>query len=382
MRKSFFSLVCLTLALLATGCIRDEALNTECDITAVSQEWTAALPEGFLTGTPVVRNRTITFMISDEADVTALAPQFEITAGATLFFVEEDGTPTAYNPARLIDFTFPQTYRVVSEDGAWQKDYEVSFERPRPLDVCDFEDFGYNDANQYQRLLWRQTDGSLNANLWDSGNAGFAFTGQASSPLEYPTTFMNDESGTDGRYARLRTMSTGMFGSFVGMPIAAGNLFLGEFQVKNAVAEPLKATRFGLSIVKDEPVSIEGVYRYEPGATMTGGEEGETDACDIYAVLFEVTPGAFEPLFGDDVKTNGRIVSIAQLEDGSAKPEWTRFELPFVLKEGKTFDEEKRRQGCYALTIVMTSSRRGAFFSGAVGSTLCVDNLKINWKNE
>ncbi len=372
----------LSLSVLVCSCIRDEALGTECDITGVDETWLASLPNNFLIGTPVVRNSSVTFMVSEEADLTALAPQFEITPGASLFFIEEDGTATAYNVARLIDFTLSQTYRVVSEDGAWQKDYEVSFERPRPLDFCDFEAFTYNDANQYQRLLWQQTDGSFNATLWDSGNAGYSFTGQAASPLDYPTTFVNDEGGLEGYYARLRTLSTGVFGSLVGMPIAAGNLFLGEFQVTNAVADPLHATRFGMPILRDEPTAIEGDYRYQPAATMTGGEAGATDACDIYAVIFEINPREFAPLFGDDVKTNERIVAIAQLPDGQAQPEWTHFRLPFVYKDGRTFDEQKRRRGEYALTIVMTSSERGAYFQGAVGSTLCVDNLKIDWRNE
>lgn len=382
MNKYLLSFLSAIVALLLTSCIRDEAQNTECDITGVSSEWLSSLPEDFLLGSPVVRNRSVTFMVSQEADLTALAPQFELTPGATLWYLEEDGTPTAYNPSRLIDFTLSQTYRVVSEDGAWSKDYEVSFELPRPLDFCDFEDFGYNDANQYQRLFWKQTDGSLGTNLWDSGNAGFAFTGQGSTPMDFPTTFVEDEGSMDGRYARLRTLSTGTFGTFVGMPIAAGNLFVGEFQVKNAVADPLHATRFGLQVVKDEPLSIEGDYRYKRGATMTGGEAGEIDGCDIYAVLFEVTPGAVEPLFGDNVKTNERIVAMAQLPDGGERAEWTHFELPFVYKAGKSFDEEMRRTGHYAMTIVMTSSQGGAFFRGAVGSELCVDNLKINWKNE
>lgn len=381
--RNLFLLQALALCLLlAASCIRDEALGTECDITEVSPEWLATLPDGFLTGTPVVRNRSVTFMVTDEADVTALAPQFLITLGARLFFIEENGAATPYDAARLIDFTLPQTYRVVSEDGAWQKDYEVSFERPRPLDVQGFEYFTHNDANQYQRLLWEQTDGSLNATLWDSGNAGFAFTGQASDPLGYPTTFITDEQSYDGRYACLRTLSTGTFGTFVGMPIAAGNLFIGEFRVANAVADPLHATRFGMQIVKDEPRSIEGVYKYTHGAVMTGGEAGETDQCDIYAVLYEVTPNAFEPLFGDDVKSSDRIVAIAELQDGSDRNEWTHFDIPFSYVGGKTFDEETRRRGGYALTIVMTSSRGGAYFCGAPGSTLCVDNLKINWKNE
>ena len=380
--KQLASILLLFSVLLFSACIRDEALSSECDITGVSQQWISSLPEGFFTATPVVRNRSVTFMVSDEADVTALAPLFEVTPGATIFTVEEDGTLLPLSPDRLMDFTMPKTYRVVSEDGAWQKDYTVSFERPRPIDLCDFEDFTYNDDGSYQRLLWRQTDGSLNANLWDSGNAGFAFTGQGSDATAYPTVFVSDEQSINGRYAQLRTLSTGVFGTFVGMPIAAGNLFVGEFQVKNAVTDPLHATRFGLSIVRDEPLSIEGDYQYEPGSVMTGAEQPtDVDACDIYAVLFEVTPGDFQPLFGDDVKTNERIVAIAQLPDGSKRDAWTHFELPFVYVSGKSFDETRRQRGGYALTIVMTSSTGGAYFRGAVGSTLKVDNLKINWKN-
>ncbi|MBP3229018.1 MAG: PCMD domain-containing protein [Bacteroidaceae bacterium] len=377
-------LVLLSLAFVLAGtlsCIRDEALGKECDITAVSPEWLQSLPSGFLVGNPIVRNRTVTFMVTEGADVTAVAPQFEITPGATLFFVEADGTATPYNTERTRDFTLPQTYRVVSEDGAWSKDYEVSFAYPQPTDECGFEDFTYNDEGQYQRLLQRQTDGSLNANIWDSGNAGYAFTGQAATPLDFPTTFIEDETSLDGRYARLRTLSTGVFGTFVGMPIAAGNLFLGEFQVQNAVMDPLRATRFGLQIVKDEPQSLEGWYRYTAGDVMTGGSDAERDACDIYAVLYEVDPADVVPLFGDDVKTNARIVSIAEIGDAGEPTEWTHFDLPFRTVEGKTFSTERLRSGGYALTIVMSSSREGAFFRGAVGSTLCVDNLKINWKN-
>ena len=38
-----------------------------------------------------------------------------------------------------------------------------------------------------------------------------------------------------------------------------------------------------------------------------------------------------------------------------------------------------RRNG-YAIAVVITSSRQGAFFEGAVGSTLYLDNIKITWK--
>lgn len=37
-----------------------------------------------------------------------------------------------------------------------------------------------------------------------------------------------------------------IFGGLVGMPIAAGNLFIGSFDVNNAMSNPLQATKFGL----------------------------------------------------------------------------------------------------------------------------------------
>ena len=44
---------------------------------------------------------------------------------------------------------------------------------------------------------------------------------------------------------------------------------------------------------------------------------------------------------------------------------------------GRTVDSEKLKMGKYSLAIIMSSSKDGAFFNGAVGSTLYVDELKL-----
>ena len=36
----------------------------------------------------------------------------------------------------------------------------------------------------------------------------------------------------------------------------------------------------------------------------------------------------------------------------------------------------------YAIAVVASSSKDGAFFEGAVGSTLFVDEIKIEWENK
>ena len=146
---------------------------------------------------------------------------------------------------------------------------------------------------------------------------------------------------------------------------------------------PLQATRFGLQIAKGEPESITGWYKYTPGEVYTDKELNileKRDSCDIYAVLFEVDPQKFVPLQGDNVMSSERIVMLARVENPGEPKEWTRFEAPFLPMNGKTFDPERLKNKGYAFTMVASSSRGGAFFQGAVGSTLYLDDYEIIWK--
>lgn len=365
-----------------TSCIREEAQNAECDITGVDSLWLRELPEGMVTGNPVVKNNSVTFFVAEGTDVTALNPRFYVTPGARLLMKNALGQYTNFDPEFKRDFTTPKTYTVVSESGQWHKDYVVSFETPSPLDVCSFEHFQLDDRGQYQCLLQEQSDGSLNAHVWDCGNGGFALSGMAKTPEEYPTTFV--DGGVTGKCARLETKSTGDFGRRTNMPLAAGNLFIGEFRVQQAMLLPLQATRFGLQIAKGEPESITGWYKYTPGETYKDRAQNVhpelRDSCDIYAVLFEVDPAKVVPLAGDNVMTSDRVVMLARLEHPGEPQEWTRFEAPFRLMEGKTFSRERLKQKGYAFTMVASSSRGGAFFQGAVGSVLFLDDYGVKWK--
>jgi len=142
---------------------------------------------------------------------------------------------------------------------------------------------------------------------------------------------------------------------------------------------------------------IVSTYTDKNGAVVAGGH----DKADIYAVVYEVdlTPGAkFTPLNGDNVLTSDRIVMMARIDnpqeaegtvsDGvsaeslARATEWVHFSEPFRLMDGKTFDTEKLEQNGYAITVVCTSSREGATFEGAVGSTLFVDELQIIYEDQ
>lgn len=150
--------------------------------------------------------------------------------------------------------------------------------------------------------------------------------------------------------------------------------------------KPREATAFGLQLVGGKPVKLTGYYKYKAGETFTDAHYNvcpdRKDTADIYAVVYEVDPQKFVSLNGDDVLTSDRIVMMARIADPGEPAEWKRFEEPFRLLPGKTFSDERLRNDGYAITVVCTSSRQGAYFEGAVGSTLYVDELRVVWEGE
>jgi hypothetical protein len=61
--------------------------------------------------------------------------------------------------------------------------------------------------------------------------------------------------------------------------------------------------------------------------------------------------------------------------------EWTKFDLDFKSQNGKTINTEDLKNGKYKLAVVFSSSVMGAYFQGAVGSELWIDEVEIICKN-
>lgn len=369
--------------MLFSGCIQDEPLNAECDIIKVDSVWIQKNKD-FLIGTPIVTNNNVSFNIKKGSDRTQLNPSFILTPGAKL--VMKDGAFQVEANGVTRDFSSPQIYTAISEDGKWSKDYTVTFNYPRPITTCSFEHFELDKSKRY--YIWYEVDQNDKANprrdYWASGNAGFGFTGMGKTPEDFPTA--TDIAGYKGNGIVLVTRNTGSFGKLAGMPIAAGNIFIGEFLSQKAMLDPMGATRFGLQLVGGKPLTLSGYYKYKAGDVFTDKNDKidntRKDTCDIYAVLYEVDPQKFVSLQGDDVLSSDRIVSLARIDNPGEPQEWTAFEEPFKPMNGKMFEEERLRKDGYAIAIVATSSRQGAYFEGAVGSTLYVDELKITWEGE
>ena len=108
--------------------------------------------------------------------------------------------------------------------------------------------------------------------------------------------------------------------------------------------------------------------------------EGKIDTGDIYAILYRNTDseGNAFTLDGENVKTSDQIVATAIIGEVLPTTEWTPFDINFTYKE--QLDGQTLRNYGYSLTIVFSSSIRGAYFEGAVGSTLCIDEVKVTYE--
>lgn len=386
--------------LFMSSCIRDEAPNSEADIISCS------VPAEILAGNVVVDNYSVRIRAKKDADISNLAPVFTISEGATI--VPESGSVQDFQSAtdNIVYYT------VTSADGQWTKRYPVRIinnEIPSDYNFSGSELFydETNKRNSYYVLNETDVDGNL-VMTWATGNPGYQLTGMADVESRkvygddyrnhswefYPTApvFKSGSSVVD--YVRLVTRSTGSFGKMVGMPIAAGNLFQGMFELQKAIADPRGATNFGETYFYF-PIKFSGRYRYKAGDVYTdeNGNEvaGKKDTFSIYALFFETETdingdGVIDDdetiqyingsIHDDDFK-NPHLISIAMLEDPQESDDWIRFELPFVMFAGKTVDNQKLVSGKCKLGIVISSSVDGDYFKGAVGSTLDVADLKI-----
>ena len=366
-----------------TSCFKEEPLNAECDIEKAyihvddPSEMFVKTTDTLATTDQTVN--VVTFSVRKGTDRTAVAPLFQITPGATI------------SPASGSTHDFSQggvTYTVTSEDKAWSRTYTVRVnEVVDHSPSYDFENF-FLEPDKSKYYIWTDLteDGTRLLN-WASGNAGFAIVGGNKAPEQYPTAPL--EEGYKGYGVCLTTRSTGMPGMIFKMPIAAGNLFTGEFISDMATKKPLEATHFGsgdFCVITKKPLKFSGYYQYTPGETVTNRQkqvlEGVVDKGDIYAVLFRNTikdENGEDQVFyldGTNVKTSPQIVAIAEApEINKTEDGWNRFEVEFNYRS--EIDPTVLANRGYSLAIVCTSSIEGANFQGAVGSQLLIDELHV-----
>jgi len=381
-------LVIIFSVLYLAACQSGTLLNSEADILDV------VLPPQMLTGNPLITNNEIrvpSFAITDiqkeefEQQLLTLEPQFVLSEGAHIQPVDS-----------VRDFRNPQQFTVVSQDGKWTKTYTFSFFSA----VFDLNHFSFSNyeiaetSNSKKYTVFYEVSNDVKFYIWSSGNAGFAImTPEDASPDVYPT--FATVNGKEGSAAELVTRSTGSLGASVGMPIAAGNLFLGDFELAKAMSAPLEATQFGVLSLQNKPEKITLWCKYKPGpqyVDKNGNILPQEDKPNIYAVLYEAKLDANQKpikLNGTNVLTDNAIICSAVLSDEQAEyikvnnidtDNYKYIEIPFTDK-AVAFDPAKQAAGKYFFTIVFSSGINGDLFEGAIGSTLMVDEVELFFEN-
>ena len=359
-----------------TSCFKDEPLNAECDIEQAYVH-TDNPSEIFFAASDTLVNvpselTNITFNVKVGADLTNMAPMFRLTEGATI--EPASGSAHDFSDGKSV------TYKVTSQDGQWSRSYVVAFKAQASVGKYDFENFRTTQGSaggEYYEWSDLSKNGEWMGN-WATGNPGYNISMSSAGAYDYPTVPYTD--GYYGSAVKLETRSTGPLGELVNMRLAAGNLFIGYFDVSKALTSTLKATNFGLPFDR-KPIRFTGHYKYAPGSEYKDKSgniiAGKTDQGDIYAVFYRNHDSNGKPviLYGDDVLTNSNIVAIARIPEVKATDGWAQFDVNFEYT-GEIDPAELANRG-YNLTVVFSSSIEGASFCGAIGSTLIVDEVEV-----
>ena len=354
-----------------SSCIQDEALNSEAAIDVCSGD-------DVQLANIDADSKVINVYVNKGADLSKQKLEFTLPQGATI----KVNTPITGDTESTYDFSeepHSRKFTVTSEDGQWQPVYTVNVILAELPTLFKFEEL-LTTSSEYDTFyeFTPATSQEISKVLqWSSGNPGFKLTGMANSRIDYPTVQV--ANGFKGKAVKLETRNTGDFGAMVKMYIAAGNLFVGSFEVGQALSNAMKATHFGFPFFY-YPLKLEGWYKYKAGANFSSkGEiiEGRKDKCDIYGVLYE-TDDNVQFLDGSTSLTSPNIVALARNLDALPETDnWKQFSFKFEPKNGKSIDSDKLEKGIYKLAIVFSSSVDGGKFEGAVGSTLYIDKVVI-----
>lgn len=364
-----------------TSCIKEEADTMESDIITA----TIVNEKEYLNTNTTVTATNVFFRLKPEVKERSFAPIFTLSEGSSIS--PENGS--------LQDFSSgPVIYTVTSKDGKWQKKYNVSFLEHSFILEYSFEDvqtiIGDNPYGIYHEFI-ELLPNHTSKNDWTSGNFGFNILAQSLldsddkildktlTPDFYPTSSTVD--GYIGKGVKMITKDTGPLGIMFGSSMAAGNLYLGTF---NFTLPAIQSTRFGIPYASGLglPSSITGFFKYKAGEKFvnnSGDSKRTKDTWDVYAIIFEMVDGNKNYLPGDHDFRNEKMVAVAKLTDKDRieTDQWTEFEIPFEVLPGKVFNNENTK---YMYTIVCSSSIEGAKFNGALGSTLCIDEIKLNFE--
>ena len=255
--------------------------------------------------------------------------------------------------------------RLVSADAVGE---EVAFRTEATAQIKGMGFNSWHTGGKHGKTGYPYAEGDSDP-MWDTANPGV-------SSLIDNTTVPEYDHKVEGEAAAK------MVSTIAVVKFAAGNLFTGKFlEFKDMVAK----LEWGIPF-ESRPYSLKGWYDYKPGIIdrdeMGQYPEllGKPDVMQIMVALVadDNNEGKYF-VYSDkpgkpDLKTDPRVIAFGEiLSSENTNGEYVEFELPLTYKEGDT------RKPAYAI-VVGCSSCNGAYFTGAVGSTLYLDGFEFTYR--
>lgn len=202
---------------------------------------------------------------------------------------------------------------------------------------------------------------------WDTGNTGASTLGQSNV-----TPSDNTPTGS-GKSAKLETRFVGI--GAIGK-LAAGSIFSGSFRKVDGTNGILD---FGRPW-KERPTKLKGYYNYTTAPINYASTEfqsiiGQPDTCQIWVALIDLDT-QFE------IRTNPRnrqlfdknapfVIAYGSLERGSNTDGWQPFEVKLEYRDTKRVPKY--------IIVVSAASKYGDYFTGGTGSTLYIDDYRLEY---
>lgn len=218
---------------------------------------------------------------------------------------------------------------------------------------------------------------------WDSSNPGTTQgMGSMSGGLN-PTQGTTEVIHSGTHAAQLETQ-------WAVLKLAAASIYTGKFN--SLVGASGAKIDFGQPFTS-RPISLKGWYQYKPEIIDDEKKEvgnsgalknGDTDQCSIYIILAKGTHQVDNTntktlLTAENVKADDNFIAYGELPADqcvSTDGEWKEFNIPLEYKEDQ-FGEKPTH-----LIIVCSSSKYGDYFTGAIGSTLYLDDFSLIYDGE
>lgn len=342
--------VALFILLVFTSCKKDQQSN-EASILDYSvanlNRHSFTLDEVYLDNSEHIIYMLFANSIPTDSLPLQFTPSFNLSTGAK-------ATPTSGEAVTINNLNDRFTYTVTAEDGT-KIDYYVVL-RDNQIPDNDFENWYYETGMNGKPCI--EPGESATTTVWATANQGTSIYNQ------FGTTPVVVDGNT---YAQIATGETSS------IPITSGTLFTGKFDIQGAInhpTDPREATKFGIPFCL-RPDSIKFKYTYQPGSryiratlnnpvSIFGGftvtDIPGSDMFTAYAIL--------EVRDGSNVTEIGR----AQITSGDTQLVMKKISIPFIYS---TLQKPTH------ISIVFASSKDGDLFTGAVGSTLTIDDVEL-----